>query len=80
MSFEGPQLPVGTQVVVRVAAPDDRGGTAQRGATGRVAGSRRTGGTSCGWWTGGRPSARRDQLSLRTAYQDEALGLDAAGW
>ena len=38
MSVVGPQLPVGTQVVFRVERLDTAGGTAQRGATGRVSG------------------------------------------
>jgi uncharacterized protein len=75
MSVEGPQLPVGTQVVVRVAAPDDRGGTAQRGATGRVAGITADGRYVVRLVDGRETVARRDQLSLRTAYQDEALEL-----
>ncbi|MET7279586.1 nucleotidyltransferase domain-containing protein [Kribbella sp. NPDC005582] len=75
MSVEGPQLPVGTQVVVRVAAPDDRGGTAQRGATGRVAGITADGRYAVKLVDGRETVARRDQLSLRTAYQDEALEL-----
>jgi len=75
MSVEGPQLPVGTQVVVRVAAPDDRGGTAQRGATGRVAGITPDGRYAVKLVDGRETVARRDQLSLRTAYQDEALEL-----
>ncbi|WP_427884762.1 nucleotidyltransferase domain-containing protein [Kribbella sp. GL6] len=76
MSTLGPQLPVGTQVVVRVAAPDDRGGTAQRGATGRVAGITADGRYAVRLVDGRETVARRDQLSLRTAYQDEALGLE----
>jgi hypothetical protein len=75
MSVEGPQLPVGTQVVMRVAAPDDRGGTAQRGATGRVAGITPDGRYAVRLVDGRETVARRDQLSLRTAYQDEALVL-----
>ncbi|WP_405056383.1 nucleotidyltransferase domain-containing protein [Kribbella sp. NBC_01505] len=75
MSVEGPQLPVGTQVVMRVAAPDDQGGTAQRGATGRVAGITPDGRYAVRLVDGRETVARRDQLSLRTAYQDEALEL-----
>ncbi|TDC31894.1 DNA polymerase beta superfamily protein [Kribbella albertanoniae] len=75
MSVEGPQLPVGTQVVIRAAAPDDRGGTAQRGATGRVAGVTADGRYVVRLVDGRETVARRDQLSLRTAYQDEALDL-----
>jgi len=72
----GPQLPVGTQVVIRVAAPDDHGGTAQRGATGRVAGITPDGRYTVRLVDGRETIARRDQLSLRTAYQDEAIELD----
>lgn len=76
MSVQGPQLPVGTQVVIRVAAPDDHGGKAQRGATGRVAGITPDGRYSVRLVDGRETVARRDQLSLRTAYQDEAIELD----
>jgi len=72
----GPQLPVRTQVVIRVAAPDDHGGTAQRGATGRVAGITPDGRYAVRLVDGRETVARRDQLSLRTAYQDEAIELD----
>ncbi|MEI8407755.1 MULTISPECIES: nucleotidyltransferase domain-containing protein [unclassified Kribbella] len=75
MSVRGPQLPVGTQVVIRVAAPDDQGGTAQRGATGRVAGVTPDGRYTVRLVDGRETVARRDQLSLRTAYQDEAIEL-----
>jgi hypothetical protein len=75
MSVRGPQLPVGTQVVIRVAAPDDQGGTAQRGATGRVAGITPDGRYTVRLVDGRGTVARRDQLSLRTAYQDEAIEL-----
>jgi hypothetical protein len=76
MSVRGPQLPVGTQVVIRVAAPDDQGGAAQRGATGRVAGVTPDGRYTVRLVDGRETVARRDQLSLRTAYQDEAIELD----
>jgi uncharacterized protein len=76
MSVRGPQLPVGTQVVIRVAAPDDQGGTAQRGATGRVAGVTPDGRYTVRLGDGRETVAGRDQLSLRTAYQDEAIELD----
>jgi hypothetical protein len=76
MSVRGPQLPVGTQVVIRVAAPDHQGGTAQRGATGRIAGVTPDGRYTVRLGDGRETVARRDQLSLRTAYQDEAIGLD----
>jgi uncharacterized protein len=76
MVSAGPQLPVGTQVVIRVAAPDDQGGTAQRGATGRVVGVTPDGRYAIRLVDGRETVARRDQLSLRTAYQDEAIELD----
>ncbi|MEU8222164.1 nucleotidyltransferase domain-containing protein [Kribbella sp. NPDC048915] len=76
MSVRGPQLPVGTQVVIRVAAPDDQGGTAQRGATGRVAGITPDGRYTVRLVDGRATVAQRDQLSLRTAYQDEAIELN----
>ena len=77
MAIEGPQLPVGTQVVLRVAGPDDVGGTAQRGATGRISGVTADGRYDVRLVDGRSATARRDQLSLRTAYQDEAIGVDA---
>jgi uncharacterized protein len=77
MAIEGPQLPVGTQVVLRVAGPDDVGGTAQRGATGRVSGVTADGRYEVRLVDGRSATARRDQLSLRTAYQDEAIGVEA---
>ncbi|MFI7061615.1 DNA polymerase beta superfamily protein [Kribbella sp. NPDC050124] len=76
MALVGPQLPVGTQVVIRVAAPDDHGGTAQRGATGRVAGVTPDGRYAVRLADGRETVAGRDQLSLRTAYQDKAIELD----
>ncbi|TCO47105.1 hypothetical protein EV646_106345 [Kribbella antiqua] len=76
MGLAGPQLPVGTQVVIRVAAPGDQGGTAQRGATGRVAGVTPDGRYAVRLVDGRETVAQRDQLSLRTAYQDEAIELD----
>jgi hypothetical protein len=77
MAIEGPQLPVGTQVVLRVAGPDDVGGTAQRGATGRISGVTADGRYDVRLVDGRSTTARRDQLSLRTAYQDEAIGVEA---
>ena len=76
MSVEGPQLPVGTQVVLRVARPDGEGGTAQRGATGRVIGVTPDGRYAVRLVDGRDATAQRDQLSLRTAYQDEAVAVD----
>jgi hypothetical protein len=67
-----PQLPVGTQVVLRVVQPDTAGGTAQRGATGRVCGLTGDGRYQVRLPDGREVAAGRDQLSLRTAYQDEA--------
>lgn len=77
MAIEGPQLPVGTQVVLRVAGADDVGGTAQRGATGRISGVTADGRYDVRLVDGRSTTARRDQLSLRTAYQDEAIGVEA---
>ncbi|HZX08548.1 nucleotidyltransferase domain-containing protein [Kribbella sp.] len=76
MAVQGPQLPVGTQVVVRVAGPDSQGGTAQRGATGRVAGVTADERYVVRLVDGRETVAGREQLSLRTAYQDEAIGLE----
>lgn len=76
MSVEGPQLPVGTQVVLRVARPDSAGGTAQRGATGRVSGVTPDGRYAVRLVDGRDATAQRDQLSLRTAYQDEAVAME----
>jgi hypothetical protein len=76
MPVEGPQLPVGTQVVLRVARPDADGGTAQRGATGRVGGVTPDGRYTVHLVDGRDATALRDQLSLRTAYQDEAIAVD----
>jgi predicted nucleotidyltransferase len=72
----GPQLPVGTQVVIRGQLPDNQGGTAQRGATGRVSGVTADGRYVVRLVDGRETVAGRDQLSLRTAYQDEALELE----
>ncbi len=77
MAIEGPQLPVGTQVVLRVAGPDDVGGTAQRGATGRISGVTADGRYDVRLVDGRSTTARRDQLSLRTAYQNDAIGVEA---
>jgi hypothetical protein len=76
MSMAGPQLPVGTQVVVRGAVPDDRGGTVQRGATGRVARVAGDGRYVVRLVDGREAVVRREQVGLRTAYQDEALELE----
>jgi uncharacterized protein len=76
MSVEGPQLPVGTQVVLRVERRDEAGGTAQRGATGRVSGVTGDGRYVVTLVDGRETTAQRDQLSLRTAYQSEAVAVD----
>jgi hypothetical protein len=76
MATEGPQLPVGTQVVLRVARPDGDGGTAQRGATGRVSGVTADGRYEVRLVDGRIATALRDQLSLRTAYQDEVISVE----
>ena len=76
MAVEGPQLPVGTQVVLRVARPDNHGGTSPRGATGRVSGVPGDGRYEVRLVDGRETVATRDQLSLRTAYQNEAIGVD----
>jgi uncharacterized protein len=67
MSLRAPQLPVGTQVVLRVA----RSGV-QRGATGRVIGLLDDGRYQVGLADGREASCGRAELSLRTAYQAEA--------
>ncbi|HEU4947975.1 MAG TPA: nucleotidyltransferase domain-containing protein [Kribbella sp.] len=72
MSPQAPQLPIGTQVVLRVARRDTAGGTAQRGATGRVVGLTEDGNYLVRLADGREAGCERDQLSLRTAYQDEA--------
>lgn len=76
MAFEGPQLPVGTQVVVRVELPAADGSTAQRGATGRVGGVTADGRYVVRLVDGREVTAKRDQLSLRTAYQSEVVAVD----
>jgi len=76
MAFEGPQLPVGTQVVVRVELPAADGSTAQRGATGRVSGVTADGRYVVRLVDGREVTAKRDQLSLRTAYQSEVVAVD----
>jgi len=76
MVGEGPQLPVGTQVVLRVAQVDGEGGTAQRGSTGQVSGVTPDGKYEVRLVDGRETVARRDQLSLRAAYQDEAIEVE----
>ena len=69
-------MPVGTQVVLRVARADGEGGTAQRGSTGRVSGVTPDGKYEVRLVDGRETVARRDQLSLRAAYQDEAIEVE----
>lgn len=66
-----PQLPIGTQVVLRVAAADSFGATVQRGATGRVTGYLDDGRYSIQLPDGRSLVARREQLALRKAYQQD---------
>lgn len=68
-----PELPVGTQVVLR-----DLVGGAQRGATGRVIGRDDEGLYLVGLADGRRIACGRGQLALRKAYQSE-LALPPAG-
>lgn len=77
-----PALPDGTQVVLRETATDQDGGRAQRGATGRTVGRGTDGRYVVRLTDGRRVSCRREQLSLRRAFQhDLALGTadEAAG-
>jgi hypothetical protein len=55
-----------------VAEPDNAGGTAQRGATGRVVGVTGDGHYQVTLADGKEVAAGRDQLSLRTPYLEEA--------
>ena len=66
-----PQLPIGTQVVLRVAAVDTSRATVQRGATGRITGYLDDGRYSIGLADGRSLAARREQLALRKAYQQD---------
>lgn len=67
---------MGTQVVLRNERPDADGGTAQRGATGRVEGVTADGQYVVRLVDGRAATAKRDQLSLRTAYQSEAVAAE----
>jgi uncharacterized protein len=77
-----PALPDGTQVVLREAAVDQAGQRVQRGATGRTFGRDSEGRYLVRLTDGRQVSCRREQLSLRRAFQhdvaiggtDEALG------
>ncbi|MFF0269589.1 DNA polymerase beta superfamily protein [Kribbella sp. NPDC004536] len=75
MGVQGPQLPIGTQVVLRVAGTDGPDGAVRRGATGRVVGMTADGRYAVRLADGRETVARRDQLTLRSAYQDEAIEL-----
>lgn len=70
-----PQLPNGTQVVLRESGVDLAGGTVQKGAVGRVAGTDEGGRYVVRLSDGREVAARREQVSLRAAYQyDLAIG------
>ena len=71
-----PQLPPGTRVVLREPVPDGIGGTVQRGATGRVAALAADGRYRLRLADGREAAVRREQVSLRRAYQhDVAISL-----
>jgi hypothetical protein len=73
-----PQLPTGTQVVLREPLPDRIGATVQRGSTGRVIGIEDDGRYVVGLPDGREVLLRRAQVSLRRAYQQEiAIGPEA---
>jgi hypothetical protein len=70
-----PALPDGTQVVLREATTDRAGVTVQRGATGRTVGRDGEGRYLVRLTDGRQVACRRDQLSLRRAFQqDQAIG------
>ncbi|SDY90974.1 hypothetical protein SAMN05444365_10499 [Micromonospora pattaloongensis] len=70
-----PQLPPGTQVVLRAATVDDAGVRVQRGATGRVTG-RRNDDYLVALGDGRQVTCARGQLSLRRAHQQQvAVGV-----
>lgn len=69
-----PQLPVGTQVVLRAALTDGAGAVVQRGATGRVVGLDGAGRHLVRTADGREVSCLRWQVSLRKAHQHE-LGI-----
>ncbi len=73
--YPAPFLPPGTQVVLRVPLADAAGGTAQRGATGRVDRAACDGTYVVRLADTREVIVRRDQVSLRKAYQhDMAIG------
>lgn len=75
-----PRLPVGTQVVLQVAATDRAGTTVQRGATGRVTGPDGTPGRYRVRLPDGRElSLARHEVSLRSRRQHEVATPPAAG-
>jgi hypothetical protein len=70
-----PSLPDGTQVVLREAAVDETGERVQRGATGRTVGRDGEGRYLVRLTDGQQGACRREQLSLRRAFQhDVAVG------
>jgi uncharacterized protein len=74
MSVEEPQLPAGTQVVLRAALPDAGGqGVVQRGATGRVTGRTGDGRYVVRLADGREAHARRDELALRAAHAERLV-------
>lgn len=73
-----PQLPVGTQVVLRTTVTDASGATVQRGATGRVVGTTDDGRYVVREASGREFACRREDVGLRRAYQAE-IGLGATG-
>jgi hypothetical protein len=72
-----PQLPLGTQVVLRESIPDAGEGTAQRGATGRISEVTPDARYVVQFADGRRVVVRREQVSLRRSYQQElTIGTD----
>jgi uncharacterized protein len=66
-----PQLPLGTQVVLREPVPDKGEGTAQRGATGRILEVTGDARYVVRFADGRQAVVRREQVSLRRSYQQE---------
>jgi hypothetical protein len=78
-SQPAPQLPAGTQVVLREATLDHDGVRVQRGATGRITGQH-DGEYRVALTDGRQVTCRRGQLTLRRAHQQElAIGAAADG-